>query len=427
MSGLRILLVSEDIPNPKLGGLGKHAVALGNERERRAVLIRALPTPPPLGIMGNLNEDEARQYRTHLFEAHIAFVPAQAAIYETLARHELVGAYLYYRPTRPEQKRKEPVFYDRPEALTECSRQPSLWAYFLEDEPDGRYHETDLPALAIPRDVERANLFCRVRDPAHPTYLQIDTGDYPRNLYLYGQIPDYLCTHAYAVGTEKVIAATGERVRHTQAASRPRPFYYLNCGYCRRDGAREYSPEEMRLEVGTALAGGAKSLQWYPAHGPAGLLAHPRMWNAVGEMNGILHQVLPLVSLGVPCDTPAVDKGDLLGSTICCGDRALVVVLVNRDFAANAERFSLTPVREVGVSVRLPAWFKATGVSQLRFPEVTQALPARIEAGVATFRLDVTAVAVAVIHADSTVPDQMRTAHQRCAAQFAPLAEKSGR
>lgn len=30
MSGLRILMVSEDIPHPKLGGLGKHAVALGN-------------------------------------------------------------------------------------------------------------------------------------------------------------------------------------------------------------------------------------------------------------------------------------------------------------------------------------------------------------------------------------------------------------
>lgn len=30
MSGLRILLVSEDIPHPKLGGLGKHAVVLGN-------------------------------------------------------------------------------------------------------------------------------------------------------------------------------------------------------------------------------------------------------------------------------------------------------------------------------------------------------------------------------------------------------------
>lgn len=30
MIGMRILLVSEDIPHPKLGGLGKHAVALGN-------------------------------------------------------------------------------------------------------------------------------------------------------------------------------------------------------------------------------------------------------------------------------------------------------------------------------------------------------------------------------------------------------------
>lgn len=30
MNALRILLVSEDIPHPKLGGLGKHAIALGN-------------------------------------------------------------------------------------------------------------------------------------------------------------------------------------------------------------------------------------------------------------------------------------------------------------------------------------------------------------------------------------------------------------
>ncbi|MFP3905343.1 MAG: hypothetical protein ACLFWB_13950, partial [Armatimonadota bacterium] len=187
-----------------------------------AVMIRALPTHPPIAVMGNLHPSEAQQYAGHLFDAHIAFTPAKAAIYDRLDEYGLVGAYIYRKYLKPEaEKKKEPVYYDDPEAVEHARGRASLWAYFLEDEPDGRYHRTDLSRWSITRDVQRANQFCRIFDPDTPTYLQIDHGGYPKNLYIYSQIPDYVCTHAYPLGGD-IIGRTLDHCRHMQAAAAPK-------------------------------------------------------------------------------------------------------------------------------------------------------------------------------------------------------------
>ena len=316
-----------------------HSVTVEAGGERRAVLLRALPTPPPVAIMGNLAEAHAHQYAGHLFDVHMAFVPPREEFFRTLAASGLRGAYISYRRTRPGEEKCEPVYYDDAEAVASLEREPTIWAHFLEDEPDGRYHRTDLSHLQICRDVERANQLCRIADSRHPTYLQMDHGGYPRNMYIWGQIPDYLCTHAYPLGGD-IVGRTAEHVRHTAAAGRPRPFIYLCEGYCSND-RREFEPDEMRLEAYAALAGGAKALQWYPAHGSRGLLAHPRMWNAVGRMNGVLHQVLPLLSVGMPAEQALVEGGRLQATSIVCGERALAVVLINMDHSSTPEAFRL--------------------------------------------------------------------------------------
>lgn len=273
-----------------------HVVSMGTAEELRAVLIRALPTPAPLGIMGNTQDRVLEEYRDKLFGVNLAFGRAPMATYDRLANHDLSGAYIYLRYLKPEEERKkEPVYFDQLDYgedrhLEQIKQQPWLWAYFLEDEPDGRYHRTDLPRWSIARDTERANQFCRIFDPDTPVYLQMDHGGYPRNMYIWGQIPDYLCTHAYALGGDGVISATQDHAMSSTPATPAAhaPFYYLSCGYCTRQDQRIYDPLEMQLEVNAALAEGAKSLQWYPAHGDRGLLRHLRMWNAVGAMNGVL-------------------------------------------------------------------------------------------------------------------------------------------
>lgn len=389
-----------------------------------AVMVRALPTPPPVAIMGNLHPAEAEQYAGHLFDAHIAFTPGKAATYERLAEYGLVGAYIYRKYLKPDaEKKKEPVYYDDPAAIEHARGRDSLWAYFLEDEPDGRYHRTDLPRWSISRDVQRVNQFCRIFDPQTPTYLQIDHGGYPRNLYIYSQIPDYVCTHAYPLGGD-IIGRTLDHCQHMHAAAHPKPFLYLNQGYCTpRDGQREFSPLEMRLEVFTALAAGAKSLQWYPAHGSRGLLKHPVMWNAVGETNGELHQLLPLLSIGTPIGEPLVNDDNILARTILCGDRALVVILVNENFTSTPEDFTIEPVDGASVRVRLPRGFRASGVALPAFPERPQGIDSEINASTVSFDLSFAAAQAAVIYSDASVVAEMQQIHDQCMSRYEPMPE----
>ncbi|MDD3925443.1 MAG: LamG domain-containing protein, partial [bacterium] len=319
-----------------------HTIAVRTADDVRSTTVRAFPAPAPLGIFGNMGTSALEQYYNHLFDATHGFTPVQVSGYDSLANYSLGGAYIYYSKLYPGEEKYEPVYYDYAQltALNSIKGHSALWAYYLEDEPDGRGNISNLPAVSIKRDVERANQFCRIFDSATPTYLQIDHSGYPTNLYNYGQIPDYLSAHAYPLGGGDIIGNTLGHVQNTQAAARPRPFYYLNEGYCYND-YRAFEADEMRMEAYTALAGGAKSLQWYPAHGDRGLLAHPTLWNAVGEINGILHQVLPLTSIGTPVDglLTIEDSQDYYGSCIVCGDKAMVVTLVNKNYLSNSNAF----------------------------------------------------------------------------------------
>lgn len=397
-----------------------HAVAVRAGQARRAVLLRALPTPPPLGVMGNLNEEAARQYASHLFDVHIAFVPARDEFFGRLLEHGLRGAYIQYRKTRPEQEKYEPVYYDNPERIRELAQEPAIWAHFLEDEPDGRYHRTELSHLSVCRDVERANQVCRILDPHHPVYLQMNHGGFPRNMYIWGQIPDYLCTHAYPFGRD-IVRRTREHVEHTAAGSRPRPFIYLCEGYS-ENAQRQFEPDEMRLEVLTALACGAKSLQWYPAHGSRGLLEHARMWDAVGRMNVVVRQVLPLLSIGAPVGRPMVDGGEMLARSILCGDRALALVLVNRDFSSSADSFRLASAPEVTVRARVPGFMQVRGAVMATF-DGPVSVPVQVRPGTVTVTVDeVGAGAVVVLYADGSVPGEMRRIAERSRARFEPMA-----
>ncbi len=398
-----------------------HAVAAGTAGDLHAVLIRALPSPAPLGIMGNNSESEIEQYANHLFDANIAFTPVPAERYEPLAKYGLGGSYIYYRRGKPDEKKNEPIFYDQVEQVVPIKEQEALWAYFLEDEPDGRYHRTVLPRGSISRDVERANQFCRIFDPATPTYLQMDHGGYPRNMYIYGQIPDYICTHAYPFGRD-IIGATQDHVLNTQAASRPRPFFYLNDGYCENDH-REFEPDEMRMEVYTALACGAKSLQWYPAHGARGLLKHPQMWNAVGELNGILQQVLPFISIGIPVGQPLVDEGNYLSSCILCGDQAMIVILVNKDYVSTPEEFIRVQTPASPVRVRLPSYMRAAGVVRMRFPGGLPDIPAEISGSSVKFNAGANPVEMLLIYSNESVFEALRQKHHECLQRYVPMPE----
>lgn len=351
---------------------------------RHASMLRAIPMPLPIGIMGTNSDSDLKEYASHLFDTNIAFGPVRKDGYERLERYGLTGAYIYYRRSKPHEKKYEPVFYTQTEVLEPIKSQPALWAYFLEDEPDGRYHRSELTIQGIARDVERAHTFCRIFDPDHPTYLQMDHGSFPKNLFRWGQIPDLLCCHAYPFGGQ-IVRQARLHTEMLREASRPKPFFYLCEGYSAND-KREFGPLEMRLEVLSALAEGAKGLQWYPAHHERGLLKHPRMWHAVGRMNTVLHMAMPYISMGTPVPGARCSHPDVHAQTILCGDRALAVIVRNDRFVSTPDRFELTPAEDVTVRVRSPRYIHCALVVRLT-AEGPQKVPFKRSGSLVTFTL----------------------------------------
>jgi hypothetical protein len=123
-------------------------------------------------------------------------------------------------------------------------------------------------------------------------------------------------------------------------------------------------------------------------------------------------------------DKPVVDKGNFLSSCILCGDQAMLVVLVNQDFEASAEKFALRPVQGVTLRVRLPRFLKAAGVGVVNFPGGMPDLPAKIQGSRVEFSMNVGAGAIAVIYADEAVFEQMRRIHAKCLEKYQPLQEE---
>ena len=220
------------------------------------------------------------------------------------------------------------------------------------------------------------------------------------------------------------MASTSDHVMHSQAASKPAPFLYLNEGYAAvRGGDREFEPDEMRMEVYTALAGGAKSLQWYPAHGGNGLLAHPRMWNAVGEMNIALQAVLPLLSTGSPVGKPIVRDGDYLASTILCGDSAIVAVLVNREFESTPTGFVRPETHPTTVRVRMPSFLKAARVMRIHPDGPPVEITATKSVSSITYEAVASPVDMLVICASERVAEELLARYSVARKRFKPSPE----
>lgn len=357
-----VAVVECSLPTPWQRG-SAHTVAIVDQRGRRSAFsLRALQCPLPQGIFGNNAESELKAYRDSGFRLHLAFVPVRPELYVPLQKYDLVGAYIYYTNSKPNDKKYEPVHYADPEVVAPLRSLPSLFGYFLEDEPDGRYHVSSLSRPAICRDVERAHTFCRILDPAHPTFLQMNHGSYPANLYCWGQIPDLLCCHAYPL-PGPILGPTREHVAHLRAASRPKPFYYLCDGYCSND-LREFACGEFRLEAYAALAEGAKGLLYYPAHGKNGLLAHPAALAVVAGINREMTHLLPYLSRNTPVPGAASASSGVSADLLLCGRDAAAVVLVNTNFKSTEERFEVAPADNVVVKMTLPPWITATRASR---------------------------------------------------------------
>ncbi|MDD3925447.1 MAG: hypothetical protein PHT33_02190 [bacterium] len=351
-----------------------HVIGVSDQsgREKTAYMVRVMPAGFMIGTMGNISPGLLKTYRDCFIDIFASFGPSKPAWWDWLKEAGMKGAPCYSQRVTENGRRRE-ISYGVPNDVKQAGDK-DVFAYFLSDEPDGSadYFSDDTPVDNLGNhgmQMANADLVCRIADPVHPTFLQISNTYRPENYWVYGEVADINGGHRYyyPLMDSAFVAAM------QKDACAPRPTYNIpHLGTWSETDVYYPSPETERIWVYDTLALGGKGIFWYPPHGgilntrkdaPAGKAHKVQVWSEVGRLNAEMQMVGSLLVTGEPLPLARVNVDTIEPGTIVCGESAVVLVLVNRNYIEKlSEPFSYRPAKKVKVTLRLPAWIKAGDV-----------------------------------------------------------------
>ena len=277
-----------------------------------------------------------------------------------------------------------------------------LYGLFLCDEPDAG--DAAVASTVVPTYAQlgtlaeslwyRSQSFWPTYSTA-PNVVNLDSTFKPHNWYVYGQLPDIFSADPYY----QVRLADAYWSRPYQvpiytkatyiygvtsvcmAACEPKPFHIiLNCTR-KQDGTRIFrfaTPEEKRIEVYYALAGGAKQYAywWFTPTTPTtsssnGMGADEpdaaALWREIGLLGAEVRTAGPVIVKSWPAQVVLTAPGELWTRTLVSGLDTIVLVCVNDDYANDRAGTTIRPIASAEVSVDLPSWLDPTQVFEIDY------------------------------------------------------------
>ena len=189
--------------------------------------------------MGDVNETIARIYYEWGYQTYIDFGSESTSFLQMLAAANLSGSPSAPLPGPLHSPDAGAEVYFTDAAPIEAVRNASnLFAWFLEDEPDGRTERCARDGAQVLTDVQRAATVCNVLAPRIPTMVTISESalhqedpplEPPVRKMLFAPLVDVLIGHEYCFGGGDRDCDVWSRrlVMDLQAAARPRPSAYI--------------------------------------------------------------------------------------------------------------------------------------------------------------------------------------------------------
>lgn len=273
----------------------------------------------------------------------------------------------------------------------------SPYALFIHDEPDaGDAHITGLPGghevgslaeWAIDR-----GLAWREQYPATPQTLNVDLTYKPHNYFVYGQVPDILMADpyyqprlrtAYWQHPERVPLYRTAAFVHVisavvRSAAAPKPTHiilYAN-RYIDKPNNREFrypTPDEKRIEVFYALAGGAKGISYWwftpgkPACGLGGVGPEAeKLWREIGLLGAELRTAGPIIVRSCPAAVPVKAPAGVMVRELLAGLDTMVLIVVNEQHVNDERGTTITAIQDAEITVELPAWLQTADAFEIR-------------------------------------------------------------
>lgn len=270
--------------------------------------------------------------------------------------------------------------------------------YYLPDEPDA--HDFASKEIEAPEDrlgslarwVLDVGRDLRTKDPDTLLLCNIDNTYKPEQWYMYAQLPDIICADPYypeqlrsiyqfdpgslsAYIKPTYVYAVGH-IYHTAGAPKPMHLILHTCRFDMDEFPfRAPTPEEKRVEVFYAVAGGAKGISfwWYTPWGEyygcgARTPDMESLLTEIGLLGAEVGTAGPLITRSHPVDLSTQAPRALWIRWLLAGADTLVGIVVNDNIACDRAGFTSQPIENARMSVRPPAWLAVQDVFEIASP-----------------------------------------------------------
>ncbi len=186
-------------------------------------------------------------------------------------------------------------------------------------------------------------------DVSRPCFTNICNPPQREAMGFFGGLTDYLGVNAYQTRSQGPFA-NASAITALRRYADPHPVFpcaeaYTLSAYwgCEVSGAfRNMTSDEMRFSVWSEIAAGCKGVRYYVssiAKGGVGYRDVPGAEAAVAHTNLELQLLKPFLRLGDTFSGASVDDGaGLQCHALLCGDKGLVIIVLNRQFRWSADR-----------------------------------------------------------------------------------------
>lgn len=373
----RVLLDGQDLTN-------KAKILAPNFWRNLCPIVIQPPKPLQFGSFHYLRVDTSLGSAATVFRARNDFVPLGSYGYVTPKEYALNDCNLYVSfgaLNKSQLDRLARYGLKGVSSLKEGSPikdnigHSALWAYYLMDEPDARdYHVSDLPhekrVGSYAMEMVKRDWECYRQDPSAFTFLTINLTYKPANWFVYGRIADVLNTDPYALLTGWQMRQVFEVAETARLACAPTIMTITHQAVwiepTKKPSEAKYPrmpfPEEVRIMMHYALAGGAKGLiayihctERYPENIFWGAVDYPDVWAEIGKVHREVKLIAPVLARSHPADISKSLTEGLFVRTLVASD-AVLVACVNEKGQSLPNKFVNRTIAPAEFEVAIPSW-----------------------------------------------------------------------
>ncbi|MCM8759897.1 MAG: hypothetical protein NC906_09040 [Candidatus Omnitrophica bacterium] len=247
---------------------------------------------------------------------------------------------------------------------------PTDGVYYIVDEPMLIDTEKEVLIGTTAEKVIRTAAEIYEVDPLHPTLI---TG-YPvigqfYSFYIYGETTDIFAIAPYSMIFQcREPEKNSDYLAQAKLASQPKLVWFIPEAFTYK-GSRFPTPEEERINVYSAIGRGAKGIWYYVYDKEIGYPANKALEEEIGKINRQLQMLKEYIVISEPVSFSKVMIEKVTPYTLLCGDRAIILILVNNDYQSNFKQdqipFSCNPKQNFEVCLEIPRWLKVKQVKEI--------------------------------------------------------------